>query len=110
MDTQDVDQDYEDFLKLLATQIKKMRLERGLTLRDMVVTHGYHDSQWRRMEREGAGGVQSLLRIAKAFGISLSVLLDGLGEYPKEAVAAIEREKKEAAKKRFGTGSRKSQK
>ena len=110
MDTQDVDQDYEEFLKLLAKQIKKMRLERGLTLRDMVVTHGYHDSQWRRMEREGAGGVQSLLRIAKAFGISLSVLLDGLGEYPKEALATIEREKKETTKKRFGTGSRKNQK
>ena len=110
MDTQDVDQDYEEFLKLLAKQIKKMRLERGLTLRDMVVTHGYHDSQWRRMEREGAGGVQSLLRIAKAFGISLSVLLDGLGEYPKEALATIEREKKETTKKRFGTGSRKRQK
>ena len=110
MDTQDVDQDYEEFLKLLAKQIKKMRLERGLTLRDMVVTHGYHDSQWRRMEREGAGGVQSLLRIAKAFGISLSVLLDGLGEYPKEALATIEREKNETTKKRFGTGSRKSQK
>ena len=110
MDTQDVDQDYEEFLKLLAKQIKKMRLGRGLTLRDMVVTHGYHDSQWRRMEREGAGGVQSLLRIAKAFGISLSVLLDGLGEYPKEALATIKREKKETTKKRFGTGSRKNQK
>ncbi len=110
MNTQDVDQDYEDFLKALARQIKKMRLERGLTLRDMVVTHGYHDSQWRRMEREGAGGVQSLLRIAKAFGISLSVLLDGLGEYPKEQLEVIERKKEEPSKKRFGTGSRKSTK
>ena len=54
MDTQDVDQDYEDFLKALAKQIKRMRNERGLTLRDMVVVHGYHDSQWRRMERDGA--------------------------------------------------------
>ncbi len=107
MDTQDVDQDYDEFLKALARQIKKMRIERGLTLRDMVVTHGYHDSQWRRMEREGAGGVQSLLRISKAFGISLSTLLDGLGKYPKEPLATIERKKEESAKKRFGTGSRK---
>ncbi len=109
MDTQDVDQDYEEFLKALAKQIKRMRNERGLTLRDMVVIHGYHDSQWRRMERDGAGGVQSLLRIAKAFGISLSVLLDGLGQYPKESLAEIE-SKKEPTRKRFGTGSRKGKK
>ena len=109
MDTQNIDQDYEEFLKALAKQIKKLRNERGLTLRDMVIVHGYHDSQWRRMERDGAGGVQSLLRIAKAFGISLSVLLDGLGEYPKEPLPEIER-KKEAPKKRSAAVGRKASK
>lgn len=109
MDTQNIDQDYEEFLKALAKQIKKLRNERGLTLRDMVIVHGYHDSQWRRMERDGAGGVQSLLRIAKAFGISLSVLLDGLGEYPKESLPEIER-KKEAPKKRSAAVGRKASK
>jgi transcriptional regulator with XRE-family HTH domain len=88
-DTQDVDQDYEEFLKLVADRIKTLRLERGLSLRDMVVTHGYHDSNYRRIEREGAGGVQSLLRICKAFDISLSSLLDGLGLYPKENLKEI---------------------
>lgn len=111
MNTQDVDQDYEDFLKALAKQIRKLRNERGLTLRDMVVVHGYHDSQWRRMEREGAGGIQSLLRIAKAFEISLSVLLDGLGEYPKEPLAEIEAKKEDegkepAPRRRSSIGSR----
>ena len=102
MGTQDVDQDYEDFLKALAKRIKVMRNQRGLTLRDMVLKHGYHDSQWRRMEREGAGGIQSLLRIEKAFDVSLSVLLDGLGEYPKESSAAIE-SKTERPKKKWAT-------
>ena len=100
MGTQDVDQDYQDFLKALAKRIKVMRNQRGLTLRDMVLKHGYHDSQWRRMEREGAGGIQSLLRIAKAFDVSLSVLLDGLGEYPKESIAAIEGMTESPKKKR----------
>ncbi len=100
MDTQDVDQDYEEFLKALAKQIKSLRLGRGWTLRDMVVKHGYHDSQWRRMEREGAGGVQSLLRIAKAFEISLSVLLEGLGKYPKEGLAEIESKKELVSRSR----------
>jgi transcriptional regulator with XRE-family HTH domain len=88
-DTQDVDQDYEEFLKLVAERIKTLRKERGLTLRDMVVTHGYHDSNYRRIEREGAGGIQSLLRICKAFDVKLSDLLDGLGEYPKEDIKMI---------------------
>ena len=58
-----------------------MRKERGLSLRDMVVKHNYHDSQWRKYERGGPINVPSLLKIAKSFGTSLSALLDGLGEY-----------------------------
>jgi transcriptional regulator with XRE-family HTH domain len=90
-DTQDVDQDYEDFLRLVAHRIKTLRRERGLSLRDMVVTHGYHDSNYRRIEREGAGGIQSLLRICKAFNVKLSDFLDGLGDYPKENLKEIEK-------------------
>ena len=76
----------------------------------MVVVHGYHDSQWRRMEREGAGGIQSLLRIAKAFDISLSALLNGLGEYPKAPLVEIEEKKevesrKTPSKKRASAGT-----
>lgn len=82
-DTQDVDYDYDEFLQLLAQRVKTLRLERDLSLRDMVVDHGYHDSNYRRIEREGVGGIQSLMRLCKAFHISLSELLDGLGDYNK---------------------------
>ena len=85
----DIDQDYAEFLKLLGTRIKQLRKERGLSLRDMVVKHNYHDSQWRKYERGGPINVPSLLKIAKSFGISLSTLLDGLGEYPAASVAEI---------------------
>jgi transcriptional regulator with XRE-family HTH domain len=77
VDTQDVTEDYKAFLAHTAKRIKELRRERGLTLRDMVVVHGYHDSNWRRMEREGVGSVQSLLRIAKAFGLPLTMLTGG---------------------------------
>lgn len=87
MATPDIDQDYELFLKLLAQRIRQLRKERGLTLRDMVIKHGYHDSQWRRMERNGVGGVQSLLRIASVFNISLAELLSDLSAYPKKALS-----------------------
>ena len=49
MDSQDVTEDYEQLLTELAKRIRALRLERGLTLRDMVAIHG---SRWRRMERE----------------------------------------------------------
>ena len=81
MESQDISEEYVDFMHALGKRIKQLRIELGLSLRDMVVLHGYHDSQWRRMEREGAG-LQSLLRISKAFGLSLSVILDNLGQLP----------------------------
>jgi transcriptional regulator with XRE-family HTH domain len=71
--------DYDVFLIALGRRIKQLRLARGLSLRDMVVKHDYHDSQWRRFERGGAGNLNSLHRIAVAFEITLSELLEGLG-------------------------------
>ncbi|MGI4827109.1 MAG: helix-turn-helix domain-containing protein [Janthinobacterium lividum] len=82
-DTQDVDLDYDEFLQLLAQRVKNLRQERNLSLRDMVVDHGYHDSNYRRIERDGVGGIQSLMRLCKAFQISLAELLNGLGDYNK---------------------------
>jgi transcriptional regulator with XRE-family HTH domain len=77
VNTQDVTEEYKAFLAHTAKRIKELRRQRGLTLRDMVVVHGYHDSNWRRMEREGVGSVQSLLRIAKAFGVPLTTITTG---------------------------------
>ena len=83
--------DYGQFLKELGARIKQLRHDRGLSLRDMIVIHGYADSQWRRYERGGSVNVQTLLRICNAFKISLCVLLDGLGEYPAASVDEIKR-------------------
>ncbi len=77
VNTQDVTEEYKAFLAHTAKRIKELRRQRGLTLRDMVVVHGYHHSNWRRMEREGVGSVQSLLRIAKAFGVPLTTITTG---------------------------------
>jgi transcriptional regulator with XRE-family HTH domain len=68
----------------IGKRLKQLRIQMGLSLRDMVVLHGYHESQWRRMEREGAG-LQSLLRISKAFGLSIVCILDGVGQLPEAA-------------------------
>ena len=97
--------EYEQFLKTLGGRIKQLRKERGLSLRDMVLQHGYNDSQWRKYERGGSINLQSLLKVAKVFGISLSKLLDGLGEYPESSIAAIE--KKRSPTKRAGAPAKK---
>ena len=82
VNTHDVNEEYKAFLAHTAKRIKELRRERGLTLRDMVVVHGYHDSNWRRMEREGVGSVQSLLRIAKSFGVPLTTITTE--DFPQE--------------------------
>ena len=87
--TDEAELDYEQYMKALGARIKQIRMARGLSLRDMVVKHDYHDSQWRKFERSGTGSINSLLRIAKAFNISISILLDGLGEYSTASVAHL---------------------
>lgn len=86
-DNDDMLEDHEQFQKALAERLRTLRKERGFSLRDMTVRFGYAESQWKRVEREGVGTTQSLLRIAKAFQTTVGNLLDGLGEYPSARVA-----------------------
>ncbi len=87
------DAEYTQFLKTLGNRIKQLRKERGYSLRDMVIHHGYNDSQWRRYERGGAINVHSLMKIAKLFEMSLSTLLDGLAEYPQASIQDIKKQR-----------------
>lgn len=88
------DEDYKYFLKALGARIKEMRKKKGWSLRDMVILHDYHDSQWRKFESGGSMNVQSLIRIAEVFEIPLSRLVDGLAEFPK--VSSVEMKRKQA--------------
>ena len=91
MTTDDLDHDYEQFLKTLGSRIRDLREQRGWTYRDMIILHGYHESQWRRYERTGSINLQSLLRIARVFGLSLSGVLGGLGDYPDVGIAELKK-------------------
>jgi transcriptional regulator with XRE-family HTH domain len=84
-----MDVDYKGFLAALGKRIKEFRKDRGWSLRDMVIQHGYHDSQWRKYESGGGLTIPSLLRIASLYQVSLTKLLDGLAEYPAEPLANI---------------------
>ena len=81
-----MDVDYKGFLGALGARIKELRKQRGWSNRDMVVVHQINDSQWRKYERGGGLTVESMLRIAALFELSLSELLNGLGEYPAKSL------------------------
>lgn len=99
-----MDIDYKAFLLALGKRVKKFRKDRGWSLRDMVILHGYHDSQWRKYESGGGMTVPSLLRIAAIFHVSISELLDGLAESPLPNGSPI----KEKPKAKSVNGSAKS--
>ena len=85
VDTQDVEQEFAEFLLGIAERVRTLRLERGFSLRDMVVQHGYHDSNYRRIEREGVSNLKSLLQLSKALAVPLHALIDGLGYQPERS-------------------------
>ena len=85
-----MEDEYKEFLAALGARIRQMRKERGWSLRDMVISHDYHDSQWRKYESGGGLTIPSLLRIASMFSVSISQLLDGLGVYPRQPVEALD--------------------
>lgn len=72
---------YEVFLRQLGARIKQLRKERGWTLRDMVVLHGFHLSHWQAFEKGNRGiSLPSLLKIAEVYSLTVSELLNGIGE------------------------------
>ncbi len=81
--------DYSLYLKALGAHIRTVRKERGWTLRDMVMRHGFHLSAWQSYEAGRIGmSLFSLLRVAKALGVPPSELLRGLETGPAMAQAS----------------------
>ena len=71
---------YKAFSAALGQRVKQLRKDRGWTLRDMVVTHGFHLNQVSRVESGKGISVPTLLRLAETFQISLAALVAGLRE------------------------------
>ena len=71
--------DYKEFSAALGKRVKQLRKERGLTLRALVVQHGFHLTQIQRIEKGDGVSVPTLLRIAEVFQIPVEELVEGLG-------------------------------
>lgn len=92
---------YETFLKQFGAKLRAMRIERGWTLRDMIVLHGYHLAQWQNFEKGKGMSVPSLFRLCEVFDVSFFKLLDdlGLGDEGTAPDAAQEKPARVAARK-----------
>jgi transcriptional regulator with XRE-family HTH domain len=109
-DLQDAEkQEYAAFLKALGALIRAKRNERGWTLRDMVVNHGFHLSAWQGYEGGRFGlSLPSLLRVAKTLGMPASELIRGV-ETELDTAPVVDPPRKAATKvtrKRIGGAKR----
>ncbi len=82
--------EFKDFLKALGKRIRALRRDKKLNMRDIMISTGYHDAQWRKYEAGGSLNIMSLMKVALALEVSLVELLDGLGQWPLRSVAEIE--------------------
>jgi transcriptional regulator with XRE-family HTH domain len=94
--------DHREFMKALGFRIKGLRKQRAWTLRDMVVTHGYHQTAWHRIERGAGMTIPTLLKICDLFDMSVSQLLNGLADAPvdQSGVAKVIKRAKQKPKKK----------
>ncbi len=82
--------EFKDFLKALGKRIRALRKDKKMNMRDIMISTGYHDAQWRKYEAGGSLNIMSLMKVALALEVSLVQLLDGLGQWPLRSVSEIE--------------------
>ncbi len=70
---------YDKFLIELGRKLRQMRIDRGFTLRAMIVKHGFHLAQWQGFEKGKGISVPSLLRMCEVFDLRLEDLIAGVG-------------------------------
>lgn len=72
--------DCKAFYVELGKRIRQLRKESGLTIRALIVQHGFHTTQIQRIEKGDGISVPMLLRIAQTFQVPLENLIAGLGK------------------------------
>ena len=83
------DEEFRGFLKILGRRIRAIRKDKNLTMRDIMISSGYYDAQWRKYEGGGSLNVVSLTKVALALDVSLSELLGDLEQWPRKSVGEI---------------------
>ena len=84
------DEEFDSFLKALGVHVRRLRKEKNVNMRDIMIETGFYDSQWRKYESGGGLNLRSLMKIAQALKVTLVELLDGLGQWPRFSVKEIQ--------------------
>ncbi len=72
--------DYKVFSVELGKRIRQLRKESGLTIRALIVQHGFHTTQIQRIEKGDGISVPMLLRVAQTFQLPLEELVADIGK------------------------------
>ncbi len=71
------DAEFEKFFKSFDVRLRKLRKQRGWTQEDML-DYGFATRHYQRIEQGLQISMTTALRLAKAFGIKLSILIKGI--------------------------------
>jgi transcriptional regulator with XRE-family HTH domain len=77
--------DYKVFSAALGKRIKQLRKDKKITLRSLMLDHGFHLTQIQRIERGDGISIPTLLRLAEVFQEPVESLVSGLGLVPPES-------------------------
>jgi transcriptional regulator with XRE-family HTH domain len=70
--------DYEEFRQALAARIKALRKAKGWSQMHMTTDFGYHVSFWQSIEAGRKMSLQTMLRVANTFDLTVEDLLQGI--------------------------------
>jgi transcriptional regulator with XRE-family HTH domain len=74
-----LDSEYGTLCLEIGERIRELRIERGWTQLYVARQFNFYESHWRKIESGKTCSLQTLLKIAKMYGVSLSQLLEGVG-------------------------------
>ena len=78
---------YDDFLLELGAKLRRMRIERGWTLRSMIIDHGFHLAQWQAFEKGKGMSIPTLMRLCDLFDLTIEELIGGMGQVAQPAAS-----------------------
>lgn len=81
--------EFTAFLKILGRRIRATRKSKNISMRDIMISSGYYDAQWRKYELGGSMTLETLMKVALALDAPLSELFGELEQWPLKSVAEI---------------------
>jgi hypothetical protein len=78
-----LDGEYETLCIEIGKRIRLLRIERGWTQMYVGRNFNFYESHWRKIEGGKTCSLQTLLKVAKMYEMSLSELLDGVDKKRK---------------------------